>query len=79
MSVYQGRTKTLFIRYAIQQMIGLLFNSVYIIVDGIFIGNRLGTDAMAATAVSGLLPFSLLYRILYHFVELNQHFLKSTK
>ena len=68
-----------FIRYAIPQMIGLLFNSVYIIVDGIFIGNRLGTDAMAATAVSGLLPFSLLYRILYHFVELNQHFPKSTK
>ena len=33
-------------------MIGLLFNSVYIIVDGVFIGNRLGTDAMAAAAVS---------------------------
>ena len=52
MSVYQGSTKTLFIRYAIAQMIGLLFNSVYIIVDGVFIGNRLGTDAMAAAAVS---------------------------
>ena len=50
--MYQGSTKTLFIRYAIPQMIGLLFNSVYIIVDGIFIGNRLGTDAMAAAAAS---------------------------
>ena len=50
--MYQGSTKTLFIRYAIAQMIGLLFNSVYIIVDGVFIGNRLGTDAMAAAAVS---------------------------
>ena len=77
--MYHGSAKTLFVKYAIPQMIGLLFNSVYIIVDGIFIGNRLGTDAMAATEVSGLLPFSLLYRILYHFVELNQHFPKSTK
>lgn len=33
-------------------MIGLLFNSVYMIVDGVFIGNRLGRDAMAAAAVS---------------------------
>ena len=32
-------------------MIGLLFNSVYTIVDGIFTGNRLGRDAMAAAAV----------------------------
>ena len=50
--MYHGRAKTLFVKYAIPQMIGLLFNSVYIIVDGIFIGNRLGTDAMAAAAVS---------------------------
>ena len=35
-----------------KQMIGLLFNSVYMIVDGVFIGNRLGRDAMAAAAVS---------------------------
>lgn len=50
--MYQGSTEALFARYAVPQMIGLLFNSVYIIVDGIFIGNRLGTDAMAAAAVS---------------------------
>lgn len=50
--MYQGNSKSLFCRYAIPQMIGLLFNSVYIIVDGIFIGNRLGTNAMAAAAVS---------------------------
>lgn len=50
--MYQGSTKMLFVKYAIPQLIGLLFNSVYIIVDGIFIGNRLGTDAMAAAAVS---------------------------
>ncbi len=36
-------------------MLGLLFNSVYLIVDGIFIGNRLGRDAMAAAAVA--VPF----------------------
>jgi len=33
-------------------MIGLLFNSVYTIVDGVFIGHRLGREAMAAAAVA---------------------------
>ena len=50
--MYQGKTRTLFLRYAIPQMLGLLFNSIYLIVDGVFIGHRLGTDAMAAAAVS---------------------------
>lgn len=49
--MYEGKTHQLFFRYAIPQMIGLLFNSVYLIVDGLFIGNRLGRDAMAAAAV----------------------------
>ena len=31
---------------------GLLFNSVYFIVDGVFIGNWLGRDAMAAAGVA---------------------------
>lgn len=53
--MYKGKTHTLFAKYAIPQMIGLLFNSVYLIVDGIFIGNRLGRDAMAAAAVA--VPF----------------------
>lgn len=50
--MYEKSTRALFAKYAIPQMIGLLFNSVYLIVDGIFIGNRLGRDAMAAAAVS---------------------------
>ena len=50
--MYQGKSHTLFLKYAVPQMIGLLFNSVYMIVDGVFIGNRLGRDAMAAAAVS---------------------------
>ena len=50
--MYEGKSRTLFARYAIPQMIGLLFNSVYMIVDGIFIGHRLGTASMAAAAVS---------------------------
>lgn len=50
--MYEGKPKDLFRKYAIPQMIGLLFSSVYVIVDGIFIGNRLGRDAMAAAAVS---------------------------
>lgn len=49
--MYEGKTHTLFARYAIAQMIGLLFNSVYMIVDGVFIGNVLGREAMAAAAV----------------------------
>lgn len=50
--MYKGKSHTLFMKYAVPQMIGLLFNSVYMIVDGVFIGNRLGRDAMAAAAVS---------------------------
>lgn len=50
--MYDGKSHTLFAKYAVPQMIGLLFNSVYMIVDGVFIGNRLGRDAMAAAAVS---------------------------
>lgn len=53
--MYEGKPHRLFAKYAISQMIGLLFNSVYVIVDGIFIGNRLGRGAMAAAAVS--VPF----------------------
>lgn len=48
----QEKTHKLFLKYAIPQMIGLLFNSVYLIVDGVFIGNILGRDAMAAAAVT---------------------------
>lgn len=49
--MYEGSSSKLFRRFALPQMIGLLFNSIYIIVDGLFIGNRLGRDAMAAAAV----------------------------
>lgn len=49
--MYEGSSSQLFRKYALPQMVGLLFNSIYIIVDGLFIGNRLGRDAMAAAAV----------------------------
>ena len=52
--MYEGKPRTLFFRYAVPQMIGLLFNSVYTIVDGVFIGNRLGREAMAAAAADAL-------------------------
>lgn len=48
----ESKPSALFARYALPQMIGLLFNSVYLIVDGVFIGHCLGTDSMAAAAVS---------------------------
>lgn len=53
--MYNGSSFKLFKRFALPQMIGLLFNSIYLIVDGVFIGNRLGREAMAAAAVA--VPF----------------------
>ena len=50
--MFEGRSSQLFFRFAVPQMIGLLFNSVYTIVDGVFIGHRLGREAMAAAAVA---------------------------
>lgn len=50
--MYKEKPSVLFRKYAIPQLVGLLLNSVYLIVDGIFIGNRLGRDAMAAAAVA---------------------------
>lgn len=49
--MFEGSSSEIFRKFALPQMIGLLFNSIYIIVDGLFIGNRLGRDAMAAAAV----------------------------
>jgi len=46
------KNSTLFLKYVIPQMIGLVFNSIYFIVDGIFIGQRLGTQALAAAGVA---------------------------
>jgi len=50
--MYRESPFKLFVKYAIPQTIGLLLNSVYLIVDGMFIGNRLGRDAMAAAAIA---------------------------
>ena len=49
--MYEGSSAALFRKFALPQMIGLLFNSIYIIIDDLFIGNRLGRNAMAAAAV----------------------------
>lgn len=50
--MYQESPRKIFFKYAIPQMIGLLFNSVYVIVDGVFIGARLGSSALAAAGVA---------------------------
>ena len=34
-AMYEGKPSALFCRFAVPQMIGLLFNSVYTIVDGV--------------------------------------------
>lgn len=42
----------LFCQYAVPQMTGLLFNSVYLLVDGIFIGRLLGRNSLAAAGIA---------------------------
>lgn len=39
-------------KFVLPQMIAMLFNSVYLIVEGIFIGHRLGPDALAAGGIA---------------------------
>ncbi|QQO10154.1 MATE family efflux transporter [Breznakiella homolactica] len=52
MKITETKTSFTILRYVIPQMIGLVFNSIYFIVDGIFIGNRLGSTALAAAGVA---------------------------
>lgn len=52
MDFTKEKTATILIRYVVPQMIGLVFNSVYFIVDGVFIGRRLGDVALAAAGVA---------------------------
>lgn len=46
------KTTVMLRRFVLPQMVAMLVNSVYFIVDGIFIGRRLGTDALAAAGVA---------------------------
>lgn len=48
MALFRMSNKSVLKKFVIPQMIAMLFNSVYLIVDGIFIGHRLGADALAA-------------------------------
>ncbi len=50
--MYRESAGRIFLKYAVPQMVGLLFNSIYIIVDGVFIGVRLGSSALAAAGVA---------------------------
>lgn len=52
MDFTKAKTSTIFLRYVIPQMVGLIANSVYFIVDGVFIGRRLGAGALAAAGVA---------------------------
>lgn len=40
--MYKGKSHTLFAKYAVPQMIGLLFNSVYTIVDSVSMAVAMG-------------------------------------
>lgn len=50
--MYNDKIPQLFCKNALPYMFGILVNSIYIIVDGIFIGQRLGTEALAAAAIA---------------------------
>lgn len=52
MDFNKAKTSTIFFKYIIPQIIGLFFNSIYFIVDGIFIGNKLGSEVLAAVGVA---------------------------
>lgn len=50
---YQNmKTSTLFLRYVIPNTLASVCNSIYFIVDGVFIGQRLGPTALAAAGVA---------------------------
>ncbi|MGL4362323.1 MAG: MATE family efflux transporter [Cellulosilyticaceae bacterium] len=49
------RIGKLFLKYAIPSVIGMLFFSVYIVIDGIFVGQTVGGQALAAINIA--LPF----------------------
>lgn len=51
-------------------MIGLVFNSAYMIVDGVFIGNVLGRDSMAAAAEAVPLVEALIGYLMLIFLTL---------
>src|SRR5699024_11106155 len=52
MDFNKAKTSKIFFKYIIPQIIELFFNSIYFIVDGIFIGNRLGSEVLAAVGVA---------------------------
>ena len=51
-SLYRGSPGKIFLQYAAPQALALLANTGYAIVDGVFIGARLGPSALAATGVA---------------------------
>ena len=53
--MYEQKPARLFVHCALPQMAGLLVNSVYFIVDGVFIGHRLGSRTMAAVPLIEIL------------------------
>lgn len=52
MDFNKAKTSTIFLKYIIPQMIGLVFNSIYFIVDGVFIGNKLGSKVLASVGLT---------------------------
>lgn len=52
MSKFRMSNQNVLRKFVIPQMVAMLFNSIYLIVDGIFIGHRLGPDALAAGGIA---------------------------
>lgn len=52
MSKFRMSNQDVLKKFVLPQMIAMLFNSVYLIVDGVFIGHRLGPEALAAAGLA---------------------------
>lgn len=51
----QAKLSKLFIKYSIPSIIGMLFFSIYIVIDGIFVGQVVGANGLAAINIA--MPF----------------------
>lgn len=57
--------KKLFLKYTIPGIIGMMVTSLYVVVDGIFIGNAVGSDGLAAVnMVEAIIAFSFAINIM---------------
>lgn len=50
-SIEREKIGRLFLRYTIPSVMAMVISSIYVIIDGIFIGNKIGSDGLAAITI----------------------------